>query len=121
MQRILVVVALAASSLANAQSNAVPGIAPPARVAAPEQNTTAPNTAAAASGPAPGTADVPCSKSAGAKKAEEYVQQCLEVSPATHPPCNASNSCDLIIDEIKRGCAMIQTNVPAFCAAYAAD
>ena len=121
MQRILVVLALAASLLAHAQAIAVPAIDPSAREAASEQSATLPSTTVAASGPSQGATDVPCRKSAGAKKAEEYVQQCLEVSPATHPPCNASNSCDLIIDEIKRGCAMIQTNVPAYCAAYSAD
>ena len=111
MHRMLVTVALAACSLTSARSNEVPANADPAREAA-----SAPN----ASTPAQTPADIPCSKSAGAKKAEEYVQQCLEVSPATHPPCNASNSCELIIDEIKRGCAVLDTNVPAFCADYAA-
>jgi len=111
MHRMLVAAALAACSLASARSNDVPENSEPAHEA-----TSAPNAAAPAQTPT----DVPCSKSAGAKKAEEYVQQCLEVSPATHPPCNASNSCELIIDEIKRGCAMIETNVPAFCADYAA-
>jgi hypothetical protein len=111
MHRLLVTVALVACSLASARSNDVPKNGEPAHEAA-----SAPNSSA----PAPPHADVPCSKSAGAKKAEEYVQQCLEVSPATHPPCNASNSCELIIDEIKRGCAMLDTNVPAFCADYTA-
>ncbi|MEP7041709.1 MAG: lysozyme inhibitor LprI family protein [Dokdonella sp.] len=64
-------------------------------------------------------ADVACSKSAGQLKAEAYVQQCQQVSPATHPPCNVANACDLMIDEIKRGCAMIDKNAPAFCASYA--
>src|SRR5690242_13802879 len=99
MHRMLVTFALAACSLANARSADVPKNGEPAHEVA-----SAPN----ASAPAQTSADVPCSKSAGAKKAEEYVQQCLEVSPATHPPCNASNACELIIDEIKRGCAMIQ-------------
>jgi hypothetical protein len=47
------------------------------------------------------------------------VQQCQQVSPATHPPCNVANACELMIDEIKRGCAMIDKNAPAFCAGYA--
>lgn len=111
MHRMLFTVAVAACSLASARSNDVPTNADPAHETASTPNSSA---------PAQGSTDVPCSKSAGAKKAEEYVQQCLEVSPATHPPCNASNSCELIIDEIKRGCAMLDTNVPAFCADYAA-
>ena len=65
------------------------------------------------------SAAIPCSKSAGAAKADEYVRQCLEVSPATHPPCNAANACELIVDEIRRGCASIDKNAPAFCADYA--
>jgi hypothetical protein len=63
--------------------------------------------------------DVPCTTSAGGAKAAKLVDECLQVSPATHPPCNASNACALIVDEIKRGCAMIDTNAPAFCAEYA--
>ncbi|HEV7490590.1 MAG TPA: hypothetical protein VGO25_07270 [Rhodanobacteraceae bacterium] len=110
MHRVLFAVALAAGSLAHAQSKPVPKADQLALEAA-----SAPNAAT----PAQTSAEVPCSKSAGARKAEEYVQQCLAVSPATHPPCNASNSCELIIDEIKRGCALIETNLPAFCAGYA--
>ena len=118
MHRMLVTVALAACSLASARSNDVPTNTDdvPTNTDPTDEAASTPN----ASTPAQTPADVTCSKSAGAKKAEEYVQQCLEVSPATHPPCNASNSCELIIDEIKRGCAMLDTNVPAFCAAYAA-
>jgi len=63
-------------------------------------------------------AEVACNKSAGQQKAELLVQQCQQVSPATHPPCNVANACDLMIDEIRRGCAMIDKNAPAFCASY---
>jgi hypothetical protein len=66
----------------------------------------------------PQPTDVPCSQSAGVAKANEYVRECLQVSPATHPPCNVSNACSLITEEIKRGCAMIATDRPAFCAEY---
>lgn len=59
-----------------------------------------------------------CRQTAGAAKAQQYVQQCTEVSPATHPPCNAQNACSLMIDEIKRGCAMIGAGAPSFCASY---
>jgi len=54
-----------------------------------------------------------CQQTAGEEKATEYVNQCIRVSPATHPPCNANNSCEMIIDEIKRGCALIGYNDPA--------
>ena len=64
------------------------------------------------------TADAPCSTTAGTSKAKEYADQCIQVSPATHPPCNVANACELIVDEIKRGCAMIDKNAPAFCAGY---
>jgi uncharacterized protein len=70
-------------------------------------------------GPAPAPAQMSCQASVGAAQAAIYVRQCTEVSPATHPPCNASNACALIIiSEIKRGCAMIGSGAPAFCAAY---
>ena len=77
----------------------------------PRNRDTAANADAAANGAA-------CSKSAGAGKAATLVKQCLEVSPATHPPCNVANSCDLITDEIARGCAMLRKNAPSFCAEY---
>jgi len=67
-------------------------------------------------GPAP--APMSCAASVGAAQAAIYVRQCAEVSPATHPPCNASNACALIISEIKRGCGLIGSRAPAFCAAY---
>ena len=77
--------------------------------------------ASAADAPAPssGTTEKPCRETAGAEKAKTLVKQCLEVSPATHPPCNAANACSLIVDEITRGCAMIDNDAPAFCANYA--
>jgi hypothetical protein len=59
-----------------------------------------------------------CRETAGAARAQTYVTQCLQVSPATHPPCNAANNCELIIDEIRRGCALITDGKPAFCATY---
>lgn len=63
-------------------------------------------------------AQMSCAASVGAQQAAIYVKQCTEVSTATHPPCNASNACALIISEIRRGCAMIGSRAPAFCAAY---
>jgi uncharacterized protein len=63
-------------------------------------------------------AQMSCTASVGAQQAAVYVKQCSEVSPATHPPCNATNACALIISEIRRGCAMIGSAAPAFCAAY---
>jgi hypothetical protein len=64
-------------------------------------------------------AQASCRSEVGDRKANIYVQQCTEVSPATHPPCNAENSCALIIAEIKRSCAMLsRSEAPAFCRNY---
>jgi len=35
----------------------------------------------------------------GKQVADELVRRCLQVSSATHPPCNAQNSCKLMEDE----------------------
>lgn len=59
-----------------------------------------------------------CSQEVGADDAQTYVDQCLEVSPATHPPCNAENPCQMIWDEISRGCAMLGNDAPAYCSDY---
>jgi hypothetical protein len=59
-----------------------------------------------------------CTDSAGKRKARELVDRCLQVSPATHPPCNAQNSCALIEDEIRRRCKLFGAGAPAFCAEY---
>ncbi len=61
---------------------------------------------------------ISCLQSAGAVKANQLVNECLQVSPATHPPCNAQNSCALIISEIKRSCALIGSSAPDFCTNY---
>jgi uncharacterized protein YecT (DUF1311 family) len=92
------------------------GAAPPAK--------NVPATAKAAPAkPAPAQASQndarPCVQSAGKAKSDQYVSQCIQVSPATNPPCNGQNACSMMIDEIKRGCAMIgKDNPPAFCSAY---
>ena len=59
-----------------------------------------------------------CEKAIGKKEAKKLVDECLQVSPATHPPCNAANSCALIKDEIKRSCDLIGKGAPEFCAEY---
>jgi hypothetical protein len=56
-----------------------------------------------------------CAKTVGKQVANELVRQCLQVSPATHPPCNAQNSCKLMEDEIQRGCGLLGASAPAFC------
>ncbi|MFL9710609.1 hypothetical protein [Methylobacillus sp. Pita1] len=64
-----------------------------------------------------------CIAEAGKRHAEMLVKWCRSVSPATHPPCNAANSCDLVIDEIKRGCAFLKNekNPPYYCRLTYAD
>ncbi|WP_342360667.1 hypothetical protein [Terrarubrum flagellatum] len=60
-----------------------------------------------------------CAKEVGPAKARRYARDCVEVSPATHPPCNALNPCDLILGEIKRSCQLFAGNGrPQICAAY---
>lgn len=59
-----------------------------------------------------------CRAEVGAEEAQTYVEQCLEVSAATRPPCNAENACQMIWDEIARGCDMLGNDAPEFCADY---
>ena len=64
-------------------------------------------------GPAPRVTS--CRQSIGAARASTLVRQCIQVSPATHPPCNDQNPCEMITDEIRRGCGMYPSPVPSFC------
>lgn len=50
--------------------------------------------------------DRPCLETLGEAASARLVQRCIAVSPATRPPCNAANPCDLIQGEIDRSCAM---------------
>ena len=63
-------------------------------------------------------AETSCLISVGAKRSATLVHECIQVSPATHPPCNAENACSLIVDEIRRGCGMLGQDAPGFCAEY---
>ncbi len=58
-----------------------------------------------------------CQQELGKKDAAVLVAWCKNVSPAIRPPCNASNHCDLIISEIKRGCDFLKNekDTPAYC------
>jgi hypothetical protein len=64
------------------------------------------------------SAHASCTSEVGAARAAQYVEHCRDVSPATHPPCNASNACSLVIAEIRRGCAFLKEDAPAYCRAY---
>lgn len=66
----------------------------------------------------PASAEVSCYQAVGQVRSAQLVRECAAVSPATNSPCNAQNSCKLITDEIRRGCALITSNAPSFCAEY---
>jgi len=53
-------------------------------------------------------APLSCSAEIGAPAAAQRVAVCRNLSPATHPPCNAANSCALIENEIARSCALFE-------------
>ncbi|GJD43538.1 hypothetical protein AFCDBAGC_1390 [Methylobacterium cerastii] len=60
-----------------------------------------------------------CRASVGERDSARLVERCLAVSPATHPPCNASNACALIESEIVRSCRLFDDGTaPAFCRDY---
>jgi hypothetical protein len=63
--------------------------------------------------------EVSCREELGRKQASVLVRQCIDISPATHPPCNDQNSCTLIKDEIKRGCEFARNTeggeIPDYC------
>lgn len=60
-----------------------------------------------------------CSDELGAEAAKLLVDQCLAISPATRPPCHVQNSCDMIRDEIRRGCGFGDAaSNPEFCGDY---
>jgi hypothetical protein len=65
------------------------------------------------------SAHASCTSEVGAARANQYVQHCRDVSPATRPPCNATNACSLLLAEIRRSCAFLKQDAPAYCRTYA--
>jgi len=67
----------------------------------------------------PAGAPVSCLNDIGAEAAQRLVDRCIAVSPATHPPCNVANPCEMIQGEIDRSCEMYAPGEakPAECAA----
>ena len=59
-----------------------------------------------------------CTQAVGAAKAKVLVDRCLEMSGSSHPPCNAENSCRLMMDEIKNGCELSGAAAPQYCKEY---
>jgi hypothetical protein len=51
-------------------------------------------------------APVSCLNDIGEAAAQRLVDRCIAVSPATHPPCNVANACEMIESEIERSCEM---------------
>ena len=63
--------------------------------------------------------EISCREELGQEQASVLVRQCIDISPATHPPCNDQNPCTLIKDEIKRGCEFARSTeggeIPDYC------
>ena len=61
--------------------------------------------------------EAPCREAIGAAASARLVERCIQVSPATRPPCNAANPCDLIQGEIDRSCKLWERDgePPAAC------
>ena len=62
--------------------------------------------------------EVPCRDTVGAEQAAVFVKDCIAVGSETHPPCNADNSCELIVSHNIFRCAGLGDGAPKFCAAY---
>ena len=76
----------------------------PAPVAPPKPKTEPVVSEPAAAEPAgePGS----CLAEVGEARSKRLVERCIQVSPATRPPCNSANPCAMIQGEIDRSCAM---------------
>jgi type IV secretory pathway VirB10-like protein len=92
--------------------------APAAPTPAPEkeQQATIPEGPDMAPQPVP-ISETPCRETIGAAASARLVERCIQVSPATRPPCNAANPCDLIQGEIDRSCKLWERDgdPPAAC------
>ena len=68
------------------------------------------------------TGPVSCADEIGIAAARQLVDQCVHLSPATHPPCNVRNSCAMIRREIARSCSVIDDGgkAPPDCPAHPA-
>lgn len=56
-----------------------------------------------------------CDQQIGKAAAKHLADRCLIVSPASHPPCNVANACEMIRDEIKRSCDLFGNDKPKEC------
>ena len=98
-----------------------PAAEPEAAAAAPEMPADAPPQEEVDPAVAlePVGAPVTCLNDIGEAAAQRLVDRCIAVSPATHPPCNVANACEMIQGEIDRSCEMYAPGEakPAECAA----
>ena len=109
MRRTLVAMVAVTALLAGCQQAAEPAAGPADAVAptaampadAPPQEEVDPVVAATPTGQA-----VSCREELGEAAAIRLVERCVQVSPASHPPCHPDNPCTLIQGEIDRSCAM---------------
>ena len=115
---LLAVTALVASCERPAEA---PATGTPAVEAAPEMPADAPPQEEVDPAVAlePVGAPVSCLNDIGQAAAQRLVDRCIAVSPATHPPCNVANPCEMIQGEIDRSCEMYAPGEakPAECAA----
>ena len=83
-------------------------VAPPKPKTEPKPGAVAPDPEAPAATPAVTPVGEPgsCLAEIGEARAKRLVERCIAVSPATRPPCNSANPCDMIQGEIDRSCAM---------------
>lgn len=85
---------------------AAPPSSPPAPPAAANESAAVSSPDARSTPASTDVAPVSCAAEIGAAAAARKAKACLNVSPATHPPCNVANSCAMIDDEIARSCAL---------------
>lgn len=62
--------------------------------------------------------DVSCRDTIGAAQADLFVRECLQVATETHPPCNADNTCELIVSHSIFRCSTLGNQAPRFCASF---
>ncbi|WP_292063810.1 hypothetical protein [Brevundimonas sp. UBA7664] len=103
-----------AATPAEAPAAEAPAPAPEMPADAPPQEEVDPAVAMTPAG-----APVSCLNDVGAAAAQRLVDRCIAVSPATRPPCNVANPCEMIQGEIDRSCEMYAPGEakPAECAA----
>lgn len=96
-------------------TEAAPVAAPPAMMPddAPPQEEAPAEVAPASATPAN------CREEIGEAASARLVARCIAVSPATRPPCNALNPCEMIQGEIDRACGQYAESEakPAECVA----